>query len=210
MYSQKIRLLSLNLILVMLLTLMPVQAVEDTGTGPDEDKKTEYTVELNGSGGALNGEEKVVVTYSAEKPLNLREYPFAREGYVLAGWSEDATGTAIAFGCDNFLSWQIGGVLYAVWLKVPESGNYAIFDTCGWGELPDAFSRVGTLCCVKLTDDFKMPVLKKATQSQGRRSGSGAAQAIGAQFTTRGKHSSPKAGCSSALSLFGTGTDITR
>lgn len=164
MYSQKIRLLSLNLILVMLLTLMPVQAVENTGTGPGEDKKTEYTVELNGSDGALNGEEKVTVTYSAEKPLNLRDYPFAWEGYALVGWSEDATGTAIAFGCDNFLSWQIGsGVLYAVWLEVPESGNYAIFDTCGWGEIPDPFSRVGTLCCVELTDDFKMPVLQKSS-----------------------------------------------
>ena len=97
MYSQKIRLLSLNLILVMLLTLMPVQAVEDTGTSPGEDKKTEYTVELNGSGGALNGEEKVTVTYSAEKPLNLRDYPFAWEGYALVGWSEDATGTTRMF-----------------------------------------------------------------------------------------------------------------
>ena len=164
MYSQKIRLLSLNLILVMLLTLMPVQAVEDTGTGPSEDKKTEYTVMLDGNDGALNGEEKVTVTYSAEKPLNLRDYPFAREGYVLAGWSEDATGTAIAFGRDSFLSSQIGsGVLRAVWLEVPESGNYAIFDTCGWGELPDAFGRVGTLCCVELTDDFKMPVLQKSS-----------------------------------------------
>ncbi len=164
MYSQKIRLLSLNLILVMLLTLMPVQAVEDTGTGPDEDKKTEYTVELNGSDGALNGEEKVTVTYSAEKPLNLRDYPFAWEGYALVGWSEDATGTTRMFGRDSFLSSQIGsGVLYAVWLKVPESGNYAIFDTCGWGEIPDPFSRVGTLCCVELTDDFKMPVLQKSS-----------------------------------------------
>lgn len=164
MYSQKIRLLSLNLILVMLLTLMPVQAVEDTGTGPDEDKKTEYTVELNGSGGALNGEEKVVVTYSAENPLNLRDYPFAQEGHVLLGWSEDATGTTGKYDCETSLSWQIGsGVLYAVWLKVPESGNYAIFDTCGWGELPDPFSQVGTLCCVELTDDFKMPVLQKSS-----------------------------------------------
>lgn len=168
MYSQKIRLLSLNLILVMLLTLMPVQAVENTGTGPGEDKKTEYTVELNGSGGALNGEEKVTVTYSAEKPLNLRDYPFAREGYALLGWSEDATDTTGMYDCNNSLSWQIdSGVLYAVWLEVPESGNYAIFDTCGWGELPDAFSRAGNLCCVELTDDFTMPVLQKnSTESE--------------------------------------------
>ena len=164
MYSQKIRLLSLNLILVLLLTLIPAQAAGETGTGTDEGKKTEYTVTLKGNGGSLNGKEKMVVTYSAEKPLNLRDYPFAWEGYVLAGWSEDATGTTRMFGRDSFLSSQIGsGVLYAVWLKAPESGNYAIFDTCGWGEIPDPFSRVGTLCCVELTDDFKMPVLQKSS-----------------------------------------------
>lgn len=123
------------------------------------------TVTLKGNGGTLDGmtEEKIVV-YSEEEPLNLRNYPFAWEGYALVGWSEDATGTTRMFGRDSFLSSQIGsGVLYAVWLKVPESGNYAIFDTCGWGEIPDPFSRVGTLCCVELTDDFKMPVLQKSS-----------------------------------------------
>ena len=123
------------------------------------------TVTLKGNGGTLDGmtEEKIVV-YSEEEPLNLRNYPFTRDGYVLVGWSEDATGTTRMFGRDSFLSSQIGsGVLYAVWLKVPESGNYAIFDTCGWGEIPDPFSRVGTLCCVELTDNFKMPVLQKSS-----------------------------------------------
>lgn len=123
------------------------------------------TVTLKGNGGTLDGmtEEKIVV-YSEEEPLNLRNYPFTWEGYALVGWSEDATGTTRMFGRDSFLSSQIGsGVLYAVWLKVPESGNYAIFDTCGWGEIPDPFSRVGTLCCVELTDDFKMPVLQKSS-----------------------------------------------
>ena len=123
------------------------------------------TVTLKGNGGTLDGmtEEKIVV-YSEEEPLNLRNYPFTRDGYVLVGWSEDATGTTRMFGRDSFLSSQIGsGVLYAVWLKVPESGNYAIFDTCGWGEIPDPFSRVGTLYCVELTDDFKMPVLQKSS-----------------------------------------------
>ena len=123
------------------------------------------TVTLKGNGGTLDGmtEEKIVV-YSEEEPLNLRDYPFAWEGYALVGWSEDATGTTRMFGRDSFLSSQIGSsVLYAVWLKVPESGNYAIFDTCGWGEIPDPFSRVGTLCCVELTDDFKMPVLQKSS-----------------------------------------------
>ena len=47
MYSRKIRLLSLNMILVMLLTLIPAQAREETDTGTDEGKKTEYTVTLN-------------------------------------------------------------------------------------------------------------------------------------------------------------------
>ena len=167
MHSHKIRLLSLNMILVMLLTLLPVQAVEDTGTDPDEEK-TEYTVTLNGSGGTLNGAEEMVVTYSTKESLKLRDYPFTREGYVLVGWSEDATGTTGMYDCEDFLSWQIGsGVLYAVWLEVPESGSYAIFDTCGWGELPDAFSRAGNLCCVELTDDFTMPVLQKnSTESE--------------------------------------------
>ena len=125
MYSQKIRLLSLNLILVMLLTLMPVQAVEDTGTGPDEDKKTEYTVELNGSGGALGGEEKVTVTYSAEKPLNLRDYPFAREGYALVDWAADKEGTELVTDATGHLKQLDDTTLYAVWLKVPES-DYVI------------------------------------------------------------------------------------
>ena len=53
MYSRKIRLLSLNMILVMLLTLIPAQAREETDTGTDEGKKTEYTVTLNGNGGTL-------------------------------------------------------------------------------------------------------------------------------------------------------------
>lgn len=123
------------------------------------------TVTLKGNGGTLDGmTEEKIVAYSEEEPLNLRNYPFAWEGYALVGWSEDATGTTRLFGRDSFLSSQIGsGVLYAVWLKVPESGNYAIFDTCGWGEIPDPFSRVGTLCCVELTDDFKMPVLQKSS-----------------------------------------------
>lgn len=91
MHSRKIRVFSLSMVLVLLLTLIPAQAAEETDTGTDEGEKT-YTVTLKGNGGVLNGEEKMVVTYSAEKPLNLREYPFAWEGYVLAGWSTDESG----------------------------------------------------------------------------------------------------------------------
>ena len=41
MHSQKIRVFSLNLILVLLLTLIPAQAAEETDTGTDVGKKTE-------------------------------------------------------------------------------------------------------------------------------------------------------------------------
>ena len=50
------------MVLVLLLTLMPVQAVEETDTGTDEGKKTEYTVTLKGNGGSLKGEDLVTVT----------------------------------------------------------------------------------------------------------------------------------------------------
>lgn len=160
MHSRKIRVFSLNLILVLLLTLMPVQAAGETGTGTDEGEKT-YTVTLNGNGGVLNGEEKMVVTYSAEKPLNLREYPFAWEGYVLAGWSTDESGSGW-IDCNVTFNSDMGfETLYAVWLKLPESGNYAIFNTSGHGTIAGAVSNSNGFYCVELTEDFRMPTLQK-------------------------------------------------
>ena len=47
--------------------------------------------------------------------------------------------------------------LYAVWLKLPESGNYAIFSTYN-SDIKNAYSSVGNVYCVELTDDFTMPV----------------------------------------------------
>lgn len=146
---------------LVLLTLMPVQAAGETGTGTDEGEKT-YTVTLNGNGGVLNGEEKMVVTYSAEKPLNLREYPFAWEGYVLAGWSTDESGSGW-IDCNVTFNSDMGfETLYAVWLKLPESGNYAIFSTYN-SEIKSAYSSVRNFYCVELTDDFTMPVAREKT-----------------------------------------------
>lgn len=47
--------------------------------------------------------------------------------------------------------------LYAVWLKLPESGKYAIFSTyCG--QIENDYSSVRNVYCVELTDDFTMPI----------------------------------------------------
>ena len=73
MHSRKVRVFSLSMVLVLLLTLIPAQAAEETDTGTDEGKKTEYTVMLNGNGGTLNGEDEVKVTYSSEKLLDFGE-----------------------------------------------------------------------------------------------------------------------------------------
>ena len=165
MYSQKIRLLSLNLILVMLFTLMPVQAVEDTGTGPDEDKKTEYTVMLNGNGGTLNGEDEVKVTYSSEKLLDFGEYRFTRDGYALIGWSEDGSGNGEVFDHYSGLFAENFGysTLYAVWLEVPTDSNYAILRTSSGGVIEGAYKSINNFYCVKITDDFTLPVMNVKT-----------------------------------------------
>ena len=126
MYSRKIRVFSLSMVLVLLLTLIPAQAAGETDTGTDEGEKT-YTVTLNDNSGSLKGEDLVTVTYSEENPLNLWDYPFTQSGYLLAGWSTDESGSGwFADRNDSFNS-DIGvEALYAVWLKLPESGNYAI------------------------------------------------------------------------------------
>lgn len=126
MHSRKIRVFSLSMVLVLLLTLIPAQAAEETDTGTDEGEKTEYTVTLNGNGGTLNGENAVTVTYSEGKPLNFEEYPFTQSGYLLAGWSTDESGSGWFADRNGTVNSDIGvEALYAVWLKLPESGNYA-------------------------------------------------------------------------------------
>lgn len=163
MYSRKIRLLSLNMILVMLLTLIPAQAREETDTGTDEGKKTEYTVTLNGNGGTLGNENEVKISYSAGDTLEMRNYPFTRDGYLLVGWSEDASGNGNGWFADRNLT--IGGAgdktFYAVWFKIPEGGNYAIFNTSGYGTIAGAVSDTNGFYCVELTENFQMPTLQK-------------------------------------------------
>ena len=162
MYSRKIRVFSLSMVLVLLLTLIPAQAAEETGTGTDEGEKTEYTVTLNGNGGSLKGEDLVTVTYSEENPLNLWDYPFTQSGYLLAGWSTDESGSGW-IDCNVTFNSDMGfETLYAVWLKLPESGNYAIFNTAGAGTIADAVSNANDLYCVELTENFKMPTLQRS------------------------------------------------
>ena len=161
MYSRKIRVFSLSMVLVLLLTLIPAQAAEETDTGTDEGEKT-YTVTLNGNSGSLKGEDLVTVTYSEENPLNLWDYPFTQSGYLLAGWSTDESGSGW-IDCNVTFNSDMGfETLYAVWLKLPESGNYAIFSTYN-SEIKNAYSSVGNVYCVELTDDFTMPVASGKT-----------------------------------------------
>ena len=151
------------MVLVLLLTLIPAQAAEETDTGTDEGEKTEYTVTLNGNGGTLNGEDVVTVSYSEEKSLNFEEYPFTQSGYLLAGWSTDESGSGWFADRNGTVNSDIGvEALYAVWLKLPESGNYAIFNTAGAGTIADAVSNANDLYCVELTENFKMPTLQRS------------------------------------------------
>lgn len=163
MHSRKIRVFSLSMVLVLLLTLIPAQAAEETGTGTDEGKKTEYTVTLKGNGGSLKGEDLVTVTYSKENPLNLWDYLFTQSGYLLAGWSTDESGSGW-IDCNVTFNSDMGfETLYAVWLKLPESGKYAIFSTyCG--QIENDYSSVRNVYCVELTDDFTMPVASGKTE----------------------------------------------
>lgn len=151
------------MVLVLLLTLIPAQAAEETDTGTDEGEKTEYTVTLNGNGGTLNGEDMVTVSYSEEKSLNFGDYLFMQSGYLLVGWSTDESGGGWFADRNGSFNSDIGvEALYAVWLKLPESGNYAIFSTYN-SEIKSAYSSVRNFYCVELTDDFTMPVAREKT-----------------------------------------------
>lgn len=162
MHSRKIRVFSLSMVLVLLLTLIPAQAAEETDTGTDEGEKREYTVTLNGNGGTLNGEDMVTVSYSEEKSLNFGDYLFMQSGYLLVGWSTDESGSGW-IDCNVTFNSDMGfETLYAVWLKLPESGNYAIFSTYN-SEIKSAYSSVRNFYCVELTDDFTMPVARGKT-----------------------------------------------
>lgn len=83
MHSQKVRLISLNLVLVMLLTMLPVQAADIV----IDDDGPMYTVVLNGNGGTYEDKETLSISYGSST-LYLEDYIFTREGYTLLGWSE--------------------------------------------------------------------------------------------------------------------------
>lgn len=69
----------------------------------------------------------VTVSYSEEKSLNFGDYLFMQSGYLLAGWSTDESGGGWFADRNGSFNSDIGvEALYAVWLKLPESGNYAI------------------------------------------------------------------------------------
>ena len=138
MHSRKIRVFSLSMVLVLLLTLIPAQAAEETDTGTDEGEKTEY------------------------KSLNFGDYLFMQSGYLLVGWATDESGSGW-IDCNVTFNSDMGfETLYAVWLKLPESGNYAIFSTYN-SEIKSAYSSVRNFYCVELTDDFTMPVARGKT-----------------------------------------------
>ena len=108
-----------------------IDCMKGIGYTLSTDKKTlttyaiDQTLTLVGNGGTLNGKEEMVVTYSPEKPLNLRDYPFAWKGYALVGWATDKEGTKLVTDATGHLKQLDDTTLYAVWLKVPDS-NYVI------------------------------------------------------------------------------------
>ena len=92
MYSQKMRLLCLNLALVMLFTLVPVQAV---GTAAGSDGPL-YTVVFNGNGGTNEGDDTLSVGFGTS-PLCIENYVFVRPGYTFLGWSQNAGADTITY-----------------------------------------------------------------------------------------------------------------
>mgnify|MGYP004564503401 CR=1 FL=1 len=130
------------------------------------------TVTLKGNGGTLDGmtEEKIVV-YSEEEPLNLRNYPFTRDGYVLVGWVSDLNSMKYEAGADETLA-KTGSydTLYAVWLRVPEDGNYIIIQGSQYNGASDsAKTSAGTFSSFDLPEDgkFTLPDLASVSTKNG-------------------------------------------
>lgn len=122
MHSQKMRLISLNLVLMMLLTMLPVQAADIVV----DDDGPMYTVVLNGNGGTYEGDDTLTISYG-NRPLYLEDYIFTREGYTLLGWSKNEDASALdytRFG--ELYAFDIGNdtQLYAVW---GEGENCALY-----------------------------------------------------------------------------------
>lgn len=130
------------------------------------------TVTLKGNGGTLDGmtEEKIVV-YSEEEPLNLRNYPFTRDGYVLVGWVSDLNSMKYEAGADETLA-KTGSydTLYAVWLRVPKDGNYIIIQGSQYnGASASVKTSAGTFSSFDLPEDgkFTLPDLASVSTKNG-------------------------------------------
>lgn len=131
------------------------------------------SVVLDGNGGTFNGEKKVAADYSVNNELDLGKYAFTREGYALIGWSCDNNGEKYYRandGIEGKISEKTYDTLYAVWLKLPENKEYAIFETWDNYDIPNALSRHissgwndhiwhngRTFYCVEIVDGFTMP-----------------------------------------------------
>lgn len=122
MHSQKMRLLSLNLVLVMLLTMLPVQAADIV----IDDDGPMYTVVLNGGEGTYEGDNTLSISYGSST-LYLEDYIFTREGYTLLGWSEKEDASTLDYTRFGELYAKSAGKdsqLYAVW---GEGENCALY-----------------------------------------------------------------------------------
>ena len=122
MHSQKMRLISLNLVLVMLLTMLPVQAADIV----IDDDGPMYTVVLNGNGGTYEGDDTLTISYG-NRPLYLEDYIFTREGYTLLGWSKNEDASTLDYTRFGELYAKNAGKdsqLYAVW---GEGENCALY-----------------------------------------------------------------------------------
>lgn len=114
MYSRKIRLLSLNMILVMLLTLIPAQARGEAEI--DKNEKKIYTITLDGKDGTLGNENRITVNYSEDNPLSLGNYKFTRAGYTLVGWTKDEDNDEWVADRNGIITVDLGyETLYAMW-----------------------------------------------------------------------------------------------
>lgn len=121
------RLISLNLVLMMLLTMLPVQA---TDIVVDDDGPM-YTVVLNGNGGTYGDEKKETLSISyGNSPLYLEDYIFTKEGCTFLGWRESADESATTLDYTRFAPIYGGSTgedtrtLYAVW---GEGENCALY-----------------------------------------------------------------------------------
>lgn len=122
MHSQKMRLISLNLVLVMLLTMLPVQAADIV----IDDDGPMYTVVLNGGEGTYEGDNTLSISYGSST-LYLEDYIFTREGYTLLGWSEKEDASTLDYTRFGELYAKSAGKdsqLYAVW---GEGENCALY-----------------------------------------------------------------------------------